>query len=515
MTAIWTGRTFTLAVTTLASPTISNTIRSISSWPQTGPLVTMSSLPVSSRKKSTSSTCSCSTRLASISFDENNTVDPDGVPDNGDEVYFGCSSNSLWSPSGCIDQFEAFSPDDIYYGNAAPTLNPNDASAAFKYAVNTLYVQDEFTLGSGDVTIVAGLRFDWYSSSDLPRENSNFIARSGFSNRQNFDGESLLQPRFGITWDASDALSLRGGIGLYSGGNPNVWLGNNYQNDGFTQVQAREFNAGLSGLNIDPASGLNTIPLGVDGNGRPIYDAPQAIIDYVANGTANSGVNAIDPGFKIPKNWKFSLGGTWLFGDGYVLNGDMIVTRAKDSALIVDDTYVQISSAPDGRPIYAQVDKSIPGCATDPIGTGIAVGDLDECDRLFNGDYILTNVKGDDAEQLSLSATLSKEHDNGFSWVFGYAYTESDEVSPMTSSVAFSNYFNISVDDPNAPSLAASNYEIPHRFILRLQYEKEFFGDLTTRFSLFGSSSEGRPYSATFSEQAMFVCGDNLVQEWR
>jgi hypothetical protein len=435
-------------------------------------------------------------------FDENRTNNL------GEPV--GCANFGAWSPSGCIDQFEAFSPDDIYYGNAAPTLDPSNASAEFAYAVNTFYLQDEFTLGNGDLTMVAGLRYDWYSSDDLPRENSNFIARNGYSNRQNFDGESLLQPRFGFTWDATDTVSVRGGVGLYSGGNPNVWLGNNYQNDGFTQVQGREFNAGdeVEDLNVTAGAGLNTIPLGIDGNGRPGYDAPQALINYVANGTANSSVNAIDPNFRIPKNWKYSLGATWQFGDGYVLTGDVIFTRSEDSAIIVDDTLVQISSAPDGRPVYAQVDKSIPGCAEDPIGTGISSGDIDICDRLGTQDFILTNVKGADGEQFSLAATLSKDYDFGLSWVFGYAYTESKENSPMTSSVAFSNWNNISVDDPNAPTLATSNYEIPHRFILRLNYEKEFFGDLTTRFSLFGSARQGRPYSATFNDADMFLCGD-------
>ncbi len=431
-------------------------------------------------------------------FDESNT------DLNGNDV--GCNSSR---PDGCIDQFEALKPDDIYYGNASPSLNPNDARAEFAYAVNTLYVQDEYTFADLDLTIVAGLRYDWYTSDDLPLENPNFIARTGFTNRKNFDDESLLQPRFGFNWEASDNLNVRGGFGLYSGGNPNVWLGNNYQNDGFSQVQAREGDGGVRDLNINPARFLGSpdVPLGLDGMGRPIFDAPQTMIQFVAGESGNSGVNAIAPGFDIPSNWKFSLGATWGFdapgflGNNYVLSGDVIYTQFENSVFIRDDTYVQISTAPDGRPVYYQADKSVPGCATDPLGTGPA------CDRLFDGDFILDNVKGDDGEQLSASITLSKAHDFGLDWTFGYAYTESDEVSPMTSSVAFSNYFNIAVADPNNPGLARSNYEIPHRFILRMSYEREFFGDLATRISMFGSANEGRPYSFTFSEQEMFVRG--------
>ena len=385
-------------------------------------------------------------------------------------------------------------------------MNPNDAAAEFKYAVNTLYLQDEFSIANPDLTIVAGIRYDWYTSDDLPRENSNFIARSGFTNRKNFDGESLLQPRLGFTLNQSDTLSIRGGVGLYSGGNPNVWLGNNYQNDGFTQVQAREFNGGVAGLNIDPNAGLNTIPLGLDGTGRPIFDAPQAILDYVSNGTANTGVNAIAPNFKIPSNWKYSLGATLLFdagrlGDGYTLSGDIVYSQAKNSATIIDDTNVQIGTAPDGRPIYFQTDKSIPSCAADPLS------DPGGCDRQGNGDYILTNVSGNDAKSTSLSFTLSNAYDWGLDWTFGYAYTEADDVNPMTSSVAFSNYSNTAVSNTEDPGLSRSNYEIPNRFILRMGYETQLFGDNSTRVTMFASRNEGRPFSYTFNNQEMFAIG--------
>ncbi len=428
-------------------------------------------------------------------FDESNT-DINGNP-------VGCNSSR---PDGCIDQFAAFSPDDIYYGNAAPSLNPNDAAAEFGYAVNTLYLQDEFTVSHLDLTIVAGLRYDWYESDDLPRENANFIARSGFTNRKNFDGESLLQPRLGFTFNANEDLTIRGGVGLYSGGNPNVWLGNNYQNDGFTQVQAREFNGGVAGLNIDPNAGLDTVPLGLDGNGRPIFDAPQGIVDFVANGTADTGVNAIAPNFKVPSNWKYSLGATWMFdagpmGEGYVLSGDVVFSKAVNSAIIVDDTNVQIGTAPDGRPIYFQTDKSIASCAADPLS------DPGGCDRQGNGDYILTNVAGSDAESTSLSFTLSNAYDWGLDWTFGYAYTEADDVNPMTSSVAFSNYSSVAVSDTENPGLSRSNYEIPNRFILRMSYSKEFFGDNATRITMFASRNEGRPFSYTFNDQEMFAIG--------
>ncbi len=467
-------------------------------------------------------------------FDENRFTDPDDSWDdlgvlNGDETFFGCTSRPDvdndgvpdYSLTGCIDQFEAYSPDDIYYGNA-PSLDPFDAAGEFKYAVNTFYLQDEFTLGNGDLTIVAGLRYDWYTSDDLPRENANFLARTGFNNAQNFDGESLVQPRFGFTWDATDTLTVRGGVGLYSGGNPNVWLSNAYSNDGFTAVQTREDDCedGIVGdcvedMNVTPGEGLNTIPLGVDGNGSPGYDAPQAMINFVQNSVGNASVNGVDPGFKIPKAWKYSLGATWLFGDGYVLNGDVIFTKLEDSAIYRDDAKVAYGTAPDGRPIYTRVDKSRdPACASpspswtnDDFATWAFTCGASSTSVLFRNDFILDNVQGEDGKGFAVSATLSKDHDNGLSWVAGYAHVQSDEVSPMTSSVAFSNWIQIAVADSENPDLATSNYEIPHRFMLNLSYEKEFFGDLTTRFTLYGQANQGRPYSAVFADEDLFFCG--------
>ena len=52
----------------------------------------------------------------------------------------------------------------------------------------------------------------------------------------------------------------------------------------------------------------------------------------------------------------------------------------------------------------------------------------------------------------------------------------------------------------NAPIAATSDYEIPHRFTLNLGYTAEIFDGYDTRFSLYATASDGKPYSLTFSE---------------
>ncbi|MEX0299488.1 MAG: carboxypeptidase regulatory-like domain-containing protein, partial [Kordiimonas sp.] len=78
-----------------------------------------------------------------------------------------------------IQAFEAGRPERVIYENAAPSNNPNDAAAQFKYAINTVYLQDEYTFSDIDLTITAGARYDWYSSDSLPRANPLFEARNG------------------------------------------------------------------------------------------------------------------------------------------------------------------------------------------------------------------------------------------------------------------------------------------------------------------------------------------------
>ena len=108
--------------------------------------------------------------------------------------------------------------------------------------------------------------------------------------------------------------------------------------------------------------------------------------------------------------------------------------------------------------------------------------------------FMLTNSRFGGRTHL-VSVLLNKYFDNGLDLTFGYAYTDAEDVSPMTSATAGSNFSNNSLVDINDPRPATSNYVVPNRFTLRARYSKAFFGDYLTRFTLFGSSAEGQPQS--------------------
>ncbi|WP_347330769.1 TonB-dependent receptor [Marinimicrobium locisalis] len=375
-----------------------------------------------------------------------------------------------------IEDFEAGTPGTIIYENAAGTNVKADAAAEFGYAINTLYAQDEFYFGGNELTVVAGLRYDWYESDDVPAWNRDIYLTYGLDNEQNLDDQDLLQPRLGFNWNVTNAMELHGGVGLYSGGNPNVWISNNYSNDGVTQIE------------VSDSSGASVFDMDFNGEGRPGYDVPQALYDRVAAGDGQAGgVNLMDPNFKIPSSWKYAFGGSYDFGNDLVLSADLLYSEMQDAAIIKDISRVQTGTAIDGRSIYGSIDGR-------------------------SQDFMLTNVKGDSGKALTVSLGLSKYFDFGLETAFGYAYSDAEDVNPMTSSVAFSNYTNIATADPENPGTATSNYNIPHRFTTKLAYEKAFFGDYQTRITLFGSANEGRPYSYAVDNGYLFGDSTGFAQ---
>ncbi|WP_105189078.1 TonB-dependent receptor [Pseudoalteromonas sp. T1lg48] len=382
---------------------------------------------------------------------------------------------------GSIDEYEQGFADRVYYYNAAGTNNPDDLAAEFSYQVHSFYVQDEYSFSNIDATLLFGLRYDKYNSDDYPNYNANFEKRYGFSNQQNLDGVDLLQPRVGFNWFVDEALEVRAGFGLYSGGNPNVWASSAYQNDGVTQIQLTEYDVDL----------FNTPMTNFDG-GTPGFDIPQSQFDEIADtqpGLGDSATHSIDPDFELPSEWKYSIGATYTFENEYVVNLDILHTQKNDSATIRDHALQQarhpetgeLMYSFDGRPFYESKPDPL-----NPQGPG------------RNQEYMLTNVDGDAGESTIISAALSKSYDNGIDFTIAYAYTDSKDVNPMNSSVAASNYSYFTTTNPGNPGAHTSDYEVPHRFTFKLGYTHDFFDGYSTRFSLLGQASEGLPYSYVY-----------------
>jgi len=371
--------------------------------------------------------------------------------------------------------------------NNAPSLNPLDAAAEFSYTRNAVYLQDDWDI-SDELNLVAGLRYDWYTSDDVPVENPEFLASYGFSNAQNFDGVDILQPRIGLTYEATDTFEIHGGVGRYSGGNPNVWLSNNYSSNNVTQVGARlrDFGAGIDLFSLDYTLAEDGVP------NAPGFAVPQTLADDVASGRGrNFEINYLDPDFKIPTEWKYSIGATWaptfntgesIFGGDWFFQGDLLWSQAENTAIIQRGDLVQSGSQIVDGVTYPTYDSPL----------------LDS--------FVLTNADENNRGFIA-SVGASKTWDSGWSARVGYAYSDAKDTQPMTSAVAFSNYNNRVFTDPQEQVVAVSNYNTKHRFTANVSYEKDFVKNYNTRFDLFALSQSGRPYSVVQNRQERNIYG--------
>ena len=374
------------------------------------------------------------------------------------------------------------------------SLNAADAVAEFTFENTTLFVQDKWTFND-ELTFTFGLRFDSWTSSDVPVANANFQTRYGFTNAVEPDF-SLLQPRFGFNYSMDDTTFIYGGLGLFAGGNPNVWLSNNYSNDGVRILGSsvrRSSSSTAEQLAALDAANTNNFGL----------EVPSYLVDELKGG--DGAVNALDKDFDVPSLWKYNLGIQKEFGDGWLTGADVIYSVQKDSAKTIALNAVKVGVAPDGRPIYKDADLLTSACIADVTSSACR-------GRGSNVDYFLTN-SADNGSSTVISMFANKSFDNGFKVAAAYAYMDATESSPMTSSTASSNYGDLSTTDLNEPYEATSNYEIKHRFTLNVGYKTELFDGYATRFNLFAQRVSGKPYSYNFDSDPGF--GDVRASEDR
>ncbi|TAD82794.1 MAG: TonB-dependent receptor [Sphingomonadales bacterium] len=345
------------------------------------------------------------------------------------------------------------------------------------------------------LTVVAGMRYDLFDTPDTPFFNQAFLDRFGFPNTGTLNGRDLFQPRFGFNWQPTDRLQVRGSAGIFGGGNPNVWISNNYSNPGPTlgRVQVRRTPgatpaqdtftvAGLTGLSAAQQNAIGAATLNNVSGGTGI---PQTLIDAIrTTGTAGSPTNALDPNFQPLSQWRFSgsvdyeanLG---FLGDGWNLGFDVVYSKVRDALEWTDLRSVPNGVLPDGRARYTV----LPGQGT-----------------TTNTDILLTNT--DFGDSWNIVGRFDKRFDNGFFLNGAYTYGDVQDQNPGTSSVAFSNYQNTAVGDSNFAAQGISNYQRDHQFRLVAGYDNELFGDNITRVEFFYNVRSGQRYSYSFADQA-------------
>jgi outer membrane receptor for ferrienterochelin and colicin len=391
------------------------------------------------------------------------------VPYSTGEYYFSSIAN-----------YQARTAYRLNYSNAY-TNNSADNGAQFKYNVDSVYLQDSWRV-TPEFEVQAGVRYEMFSSSDKPKYNANFEARYGFDNQETLDGRDLFMPRLGFNWQVDDETLLRGGVGLFGGGTPNVWVSNSYSNDGVTYVAA-------------PSSATGTPDALTNVDGYMIDPTVQASLK-----AGDGQVSAIDPNFKIPSSWRYDLGIEHYFPGEWKMTADLMYSEVKDEVMFQDLRLNQTGVAPDGRPIYGYADET---CAN-PDPTHVPPYPAPTyCPQRPKSyvvqDILLTNTSKGRSTIFTIDLSKNWQTVAGDVGMYvGYGHQDVTDVNPGTSSIASSNWKYLATDDINNPGAATSNYEIEHRFTLALNWKKAFFGDAYTSAALFIDRRSGRHYSYTY-----------------
>ena len=382
-----------------------------------------------------------------------------------------------------IADFTAGTAQRFRYGNAIPSLVPEDAAANFRYQGFTVGVQDNWRVND-TLTVNIGGRYDWYAGSSRAAVNPNFVTRYGFENSKFVDGLGVFQPRFGFTWKPTSELTLRGGAGVFAGGTPDVYVSNSFANTGVltNAIEIQQANNGTySGSGADNTSGAAIL---TNVGGTAIPGAANTLIRN-ASVSANSPTNALTKDFKLPSQWRLTLSADWaperlgFLGSGWELGADVLYSKVRQQVFFTD-LRVRANGlvTPDGRARYTPI-------------TGF--GDN-------NSDIVLTNSNL--GRSVVAIARVRKSFDFGLDTGLSYTFQDIKDRNPATSSTAGSNYAAGVSLDANGPAYGISNDEVRHAIKFDLTYSKAFFGDYKTTLALFGESRAGHTFSYSFRDPA-------------
>lgn len=373
-----------------------------------------------------------------------------------------------------IDNFLQKEVDMYFYGqsNVEATGTANYAPGFGAMQIG-FYAQDNWSI-SDNFSLTYGIRMDIPLLLDTPTENTGFnnseIARANdVKTNRKIKSTPLWSPRAGFLWnvDKEGKHLIRGGIGIFTGRIPFVWLSNSFSNTGVEFLKYAY-------------TSRNQLPAGVYFN-----PDPNTQYEMLQNATAaTTEVDVFDKDFKFTQNLRFNLAYEYSFDFGM-----KAVLEGLYSKTLNDIVYKDLNIE-----------------ATDQTVASTLGQDFDnrqmyrnKIDRDYTNFMYLGNTNKGYTYNLSLK--LEKSFHFGLDASAAYSYAQSKSVNSAASSVAYSNWrYNETVGNPNNPELSFSDFNTPHRIVASVAYSKSYAKYYRTTVSLVYSGQSGSPYNVTYNE---------------
>ena len=340
--------------------------------------------------------------------------------------------------------------------------------AEFGYANFSLYAQDEWT-ATPELKLTGGLRFDLANYFDSPARSAGFEEVFGFDNAEVPNGNVVVSPRLGFNYDLGgrNETQLRGGLGVFSGRNPAVWISNSFSNDGSL----------LNGVSVEADDVVNGAPRGPIAF-RADPDNQYTAEDFgLSQGTAE--INLTDPDFVSPTVFRTNLAVDQQLPAGFVAT--------------VEGLYSDVLDGVQWQSLNRQPFELNPNTVDGRSGSRRA-----RVSNAYQDVILLTNTSA--GYSYNLTAQLRKQAGTGvlpnLSASLAYTYSQANDVNSATSSQARSNVRDLEVGlDVNDPPSTTSDFELAHRVLGQVSYQLRYGGRFGTTVSLLYEGQSGSPFS--------------------
>jgi hypothetical protein len=377
-------------------------------------------------------------------------------------------ANDILGSSTSIGRFrQAYSLD--YY-------NDRFKAVTLRFLQTGFYAQDEFDAGKG-LRVTAGLRIDIPVFIDKPNPNPLLATEYGLDTQDVPSGQVLWSPRVGFNYDINELgkHQLRGGVGIFTGRIPFVWVANQYTNSGAT----------LATLDIRANRG-GVMPLYPDGDRILEYywadqlnvdvddPAVKARIEQELKNIPTSEVNLMSPDFRLPQMLRANVAYDFKLPYGVTGTVEGIFTKTLHEINYenINLTYPSEKVTGDGRPRHTAA----------------------LANSKFQNVLLINNTsKG---YQYSLTGSLQKAWEKGLFASLAYNYGQSRDVNSGTNTTALSGWeFNPTPGYSNDQHLSYSVWDLRHRVVGNISYRKEWLGFMATTLSVFYNGQSGEPFS--------------------
>jgi hypothetical protein len=370
------------------------------------------------------------------------------------------------------------------------TTGDNTKSAASFYTGRgSAFINDEIRY-TDNLTVNFGIRADYTKFLSTPIEdmyfNFNTVKLYDFNGARSGtipDPKISISPRVGFTYKMpTENITIRGGLGMFTGRVPLVWPGGVFNNNGQS----------VGGLSIFTASDIAKFGIKFRPNPLGQYTAADLGLSTAA---AKGQMDLVSKDFRLPKIFRASLAIDKKLRNNWSITVEGTVSKNINEIyyrrLDIQKPVAQLSG-PDNRYIY---DLKRIGY---PAGSGITAGS-----NPYTGIYLLENQPyyRRTGFAYNFTASIDKAWSDGFSFNAFYTYGSSFVTHEPTSSQNNSQWrFMETVNGRNDVQRSRSDFDLGHRvsaFVAKkFTYAK---GALASTFSLVYNGQSGNPFSYTYS----------------